>query len=193
MSLVIHEARYAPLPIAPAQTCAVAQSRQGFDADELLRAGVNDRMEGIQDIGARDGLDILVKIIGPGDAGIPGAVIAKIDVVAGVPIDAFDVEKSRSDRAAVADPIDVRFLTDVYRAAAIIQSGRNHRFERRPEVAGPHDRSGRTCALRPLSLFWGCKFLHHFTPFRPVLARASSPKSATAGIHRIQLAIAVLA
>src|ERR1700684_1398611 len=88
-------------------------------------------MELIDDRGARHSLVIPVQVIGARDAGVPGAEIAQIDVVAEVPVDAGDMGEAGPHRAAVTDPIDAGKKTEIEGAVAIKQSGCRHFFERR--------------------------------------------------------------
>ena len=68
---------------------------------------LNVLMEKIDDRAAVDRRVIPVQIIGAGDADVPGAEIAPVPIVTGVPVDPVDFEEACPDRAAVTDPIDV--------------------------------------------------------------------------------------
>src|SRR5258705_8752190 len=114
MRVVIHEAGQAPRPVAPAEARAIAQL-VGADAGDryhaILRYAAHRRQVGverIQDRIARNRLDELMQIIRSDDAGIPGAEIARIEIIAHRPVDAFRLLPALVEGAAIIDPKNIR-------------------------------------------------------------------------------------
>ena len=54
-----------------------------------------------------DRLQPAIQVIGSGDAGIEGAKIACIEIIARIPVDSRDVEKAAAEAAAVLKPQDI--------------------------------------------------------------------------------------
>src|SRR5207302_10231429 len=114
--LVVDEGSEAVRSVAPAQPRPIDESRQRLDA--ILRHA-SDRgeilMERVNDCRAGYRLRDAMHVIGAGDAGIPGAEVAKIEIVAGVPVHALNAQEAYSDRAGVTQPTNRRGLADIER------------------------------------------------------------------------------
>jgi len=80
-------------------------------------------------LGARNRLNVLVEIIGSGDAGIPRAVIAQIEVVARCPVDALHLLEADIEIAAVIKPQNLGLLGNRNRVSGIGQNSDHHGFE----------------------------------------------------------------
>src|SRR5690242_12042682 len=102
MRLIVQESGDAERTVAPAETRPVNQSwrnqvralgKLGFRHDIVDRAAGHRLLEAVQ-------------VISAGDAGIPGAVITQIEIIAGVKVNSFDTQEAGADRATVAEPED---------------------------------------------------------------------------------------
>src|SRR5205823_280111 len=100
--LVVDESGEAIRAIAPAQPRTIDEPWQRLDAilrhasdgSEILMERVNDGRAGYS---LRDAMHV----ISAGDAGIPGAIVAQIEVIARVPVHTLDAEEADSDGAGV--------------------------------------------------------------------------------------------
>src|SRR5947209_4617430 len=108
MRLVIEESRDAERAVAPAQTRPVTHSGVSLRSLHARHAVLRNApgrldviMEEIENGSAGHGLLETVQIIGAGDADIPCAQVARVEIIAGVPVNALHPEKAGSDRAAV--------------------------------------------------------------------------------------------
>src|SRR5258706_12489335 len=107
VGLVIHEPRDAPRTVAPAQPRPVTHSRQGFYA-VLGKSTVRGQvlMVFVNDGASRDRLLVAVQVVGADDAGVPGAKVAHVPIIARLPVDPLHLEEAGADGAAVIDPVD---------------------------------------------------------------------------------------
>src|SRR5438067_12076535 len=102
--LVVHEAGHAPGTVRPAQTRAVAHSRQGFHADLTNSADrSHSRMETIGNRGAFHRKLVIVQGVGAGNTRIPGAELAGVEIIARRPADPRHLAPARVEGAAVID------------------------------------------------------------------------------------------
>ena len=95
VSRVIPERRRAERTVTPSKPRTVDQSGKRFDAVFSKPAdGAEILMECVDDRPTRHLLDKAVQIIGAGHTDIPGAEIACVVIIAGVPVETLDLEEA---------------------------------------------------------------------------------------------------
>src|SRR5579872_2894305 len=86
-------------------------------------------MQVIDNWAATDLLYEVVQVVGPGDAGVPGTVIAQIPGIAGLEIDPVDVLESGSEIGFINQPIDAGGLARRENTRLVANSSRHHFLE----------------------------------------------------------------